>query len=296
VTVSAADTEAFQAARPRLFGLAYRMLGSRHEAEEVVQDAWLRWQGTDRAQVREPAAFLATTTTRLALNATRSARARRETYIGPWLPEPVDTSADPRLGAERGEALELGVLMLLEKLTPTERATYVLHEAFDYSYAEIARTLEVSEANARQLAARARRKLAGGRRVRASADEHRRLLDAIVAAAQAGDVQALEAMLAADVVTYADGGGAVHAARTPITGRARVARALVGVAGKFWRGVTFVAVEANGKPAVYVHRAGEPVVLATVTASADGVQEIFFVANPAKLPVTPGPGARSGLT
>ena len=113
MSISAADLDVFEAVRPRLFGIAYRMLGTRHEAEEIVQEAWLRWQGTDRGAVREPAAFLATATTRLAINEAQSARARRETYIGPWLPEPVDTGADPLLGAVTGEALELGVLMLL---------------------------------------------------------------------------------------------------------------------------------------------------------------------------------------
>lgn len=287
--VSTADTEVFEAVRPRLFGIAYRMLGSRHEAEEIVQDAWLRWQGADREAVRDPAAFLATATTRLAINAAQSARARRETYIGPWLPEPVDTSADPLLGAVRGEALEVAVLMLLEKLTPTERATYVLREAFDYSYGDIAAALEIGEANARQLASRARGKLGGGRRANADADAHRRLLEAIVNAAQAGDVKALEDMLAEDVVSYADGGGVVHAARKPIVGRERVARALVGLAAKFWEGATFVAMDANGQPSVYVHRDGEPLVLATITASEDGVEQVLFVANPHKLkfPVTP---------
>lgn len=287
--VSQADVDVFEAARPRLFGIAYRMLGSRHEAEEVVQEAWLRWQGTDRAAVQNPGAFLATATTRLAINEAQSARARRETYIGPWLPEPVDTADDPLLGAVHGEALEVGVLMLLEKLTPTERATYVLREAFDYSYAEIAAALDIGEANARQLASRARGKLDGGRRAKADAEAHRRLLGAIVGAAQAGDVAALERLLAEDVVTYADGGGVVHAARKPIVGRERVARALVGVAAKFWQGVTFVDMDANGQPSVYVHRDGEPVVVASITASADGVEQIFFVANPGKLqfPVTP---------
>lgn len=277
----------FQTARPRLFGIAYRMLGSRQEAEEIVQETWLRWQGADRAAVREPAAFLATATTRLAINELQSARARRETYIGPWLPEPVDTRADPLLGALNGEALEVGVLMLLEKLSPTERATYVLHEAFDYSYADVAEALDIGVANARQLASRARKKLEGGRRVKADADEHRRLLGAIVAAAQAGDVAALEKLLADDVVSYADGGGVVHASRKPLVGRARVAKALVGVAAKFWDGATFVEYDANGAPAVLMHQAGEPIVVATITASAGGVHEIFFVANPEKLVVTP---------
>src|SRR5690349_7489683 len=128
----------FARIQPRLFGIAYRMLGSAAEAEDIVQDVWLRWQAYDRETVIDPPGFLATTTTRLAINATQSARTRRETYVGPWLPEPVDTSADPALGAERGEALEVAVLMLLEKLTPTERAAYVLRQAFDYPYEQIA--------------------------------------------------------------------------------------------------------------------------------------------------------------
>ena len=123
---------AFMSVRPRLFGIAYRMLGSAAEAEDIVQDVWVRWQTADRSLVRDAAAFLVTTATRLAINVMQSARSRRETYVGTWLPEPVDTSADPGLGAERGEALECGVLLLLEKLSPTERAAYILREAFDY--------------------------------------------------------------------------------------------------------------------------------------------------------------------
>ncbi len=134
----------FESVRPRLFGIAYRMLGSAAEAEDIVQDAWLRWQGTDRSAVADPPAFLATATTRLAITFVQSARSRRETYIGPWLPEPVDTSGDPRLGAERAEALEFAVLLLLEKLSPTERAAYILREAFDYSYDQIAHTANIS--------------------------------------------------------------------------------------------------------------------------------------------------------
>lgn len=287
--VSAADIDVFEAARPRLFGIAYRMLGRRQEAEEIVQDAWLRWQGTDREAVRDPGAFLATATTRLAINAAQSARAQRETYIGPWLPEPVDTAEDPLLGAVRGEALEAAVLMLLEKLTPTERATYVLREAFDYAYGEIAAVLEIGEANARQLAARARGKLEGGRRAKADSEAHRRLLDAIVKAAQAGDVEALERMLAEDVVTYSDGGGVVHAARKPLVGRERVIKALLGFARKYWTGASATAIDANGQPALLISSGGEIITIASITASEDGVEQLLFVVNPDKLkfPVTP---------
>ena len=190
---------AFLGVRPRLFSIAYRMLGSAAEAEDIVQDVWVRWQTADRSLVRDAAAFLATTTTRLAINVMQSARARRETYVGPGLPEPVDTSADPGLGAERGEALELGVLVLLKKLSPTERAAYILREAFDYAYRDIANVLRLEEANARQVVTRARQHVSNGRRMFASSTEQRRLLDAFIAAAQHGDVAGLESLLASDV-------------------------------------------------------------------------------------------------
>ena len=212
------DLAAFEDVRPRLFGLAYRMLGSVAEAEDVVQDAWLRWQGTDRRVVRNPAAFLTTTTTRLAINATTSAHARRETYIGPWLPEPVDTSADPALGAERAEALEMAVLLLLEKLGPTERAAYVLREAFGYSYREIADVLDTSEVNARQVARRAREHLDSERSAPATPAQQRRLLESFVAAARVGDLDGLERLLVDDVVVRPDGGGEVHASRVELVG------------------------------------------------------------------------------
>lgn len=151
---------AFLSVRPRLFSIAYRMLGSAAEAEDIVQDVWVRWQTADRSLVRDATAFLATTTTRLAINVMQSARLRREKYMGPWLPEPADTSADPGRGAERGEALELGILVLLKRLSPTERAAYILREAFDYTYREIANVLRLEEANARQVVTRARQHVA----------------------------------------------------------------------------------------------------------------------------------------
>ena len=185
---------AFMSVRPRLFGIAYRMLGSAAEAEDIVQDVWVRWQTTDRSLVRDAAAFLVTTATRLAINVMQSARSRRETYVGPWLPEPVDTSANPGLGAERGEALELGVLVLLEKLSSTERAAYILREAFDYPYRDIANVLRLEEANARQVVTRARQHVANGRRMPADSTEQRRLLEAFIAAARNGDVAGLEGL------------------------------------------------------------------------------------------------------
>ena len=187
---------AFVPVRPRLFGIAYRMLGSAAEAEDIVQDVWLRWQSTDRSVVEHPHAFLATTTTRLCINLAQSAHTRREIYLDAWLPEPVDTSSDPALGAERGDALKLAVLLLLERLSPTERAAYVLREAFDYSYREIAEILNMEEGNARQLVSRARKHIADDRCVSVNSDEQRRFLEAFVGAAQKGDLVTLESLFA----------------------------------------------------------------------------------------------------
>lgn len=183
---------AFMSMRPRLFGIAYRMLRSAAEAEDVVQDVWVRWQTADRSVVRDASAFLATTTTRLAINVMQSARSRRETHGGPWLPEPVDVSADPERGAQRGEGLEAAVLLLLEKLSPSERAAYILREAFDYTYRDLANVLRLEEANARQVVSRARQHVSDGRKMPVNSTEQRRLFQAFIAAAQNGDVASLE--------------------------------------------------------------------------------------------------------
>jgi RNA polymerase sigma-70 factor (ECF subfamily) len=196
-----AHVVSFESVRPRLFGIAYRTLESPADAEDVVQDAWIRWQGTDRNKVRDAAGFLATTTKRLALNVAQSARARHETSIDPWHPEPVDVHADPMLGAERREALALALRTLMEKLSPSERGAYVLREAFDYPYRQISDVLATSEANARQLVARARLRLASEPRRQVSAAEQQRFIDAFVDAAQTGDLRTLEQLLAAHAVT-----------------------------------------------------------------------------------------------
>jgi len=183
---------AFLGVRSRLFGVAYRILGSAADADDVVQSVWLKWQMTDRSVVRDAPAFLTTAAVRLAVNVAQSAQARRETYVGPWPPEPVDTGVDPYLGAERDDALELAVLVLLERLPPNERAAYVLREAFDYAYGQIAGILRLTEANVRQLVTRARKHISGGRRAPASEAEQKRLLTAFIAAAQEGNVAELE--------------------------------------------------------------------------------------------------------
>jgi RNA polymerase sigma-70 factor, ECF subfamily len=194
--VSEADEESFTGVRPRLFGIARRVLGNAADADDVVQDAWIRWQGTDRSQVRDPVGFLVTTTARLALTAGQSARARHEIAIGPLELDAVDLGADPSRAAEQGEALEHALLALVEKLSATERAAYILREAFDYPHRRIAEVLGLSEANARQLVTRARARVGGERRRRDAAAEHRPLLDTFVAATRTGDLVPLERLLA----------------------------------------------------------------------------------------------------
>ncbi|MFJ8009935.1 RNA polymerase sigma-70 factor [Streptomyces fagopyri] len=273
----------FMAARSRLFGIAYRVLGSATEAEDIVQEAWLRWQTTDRTDVREPAAFLSTVTVRLAINCAQSARVRRECYIGPWLPEPVDTTADPQLGAERAEVLDMAVLFVLEKLNPVERAAYVLREAFNYPYPQIADILETSEGNTRQLVSRARKHLSAEHREPVSSTAHQRLLKAFVAAAQTGDLAALEEILSADVVSYADGGGVRGASRIPVVGRTHVAKTFAAYAPRFWPGTEIRWVEANGRPAALVTAHGEATALVITDASERGIERVMWVVNPAKL-------------
>lgn len=202
-TVSETDAATFEAVRPRLFGVAYRIVGGAAEAEDVVQDTWIRWHRTDRRGVRDAGAFLTTATARLAINVVDSARARHEAPSSAWLPDPVDLTADPTAGIEQDEALELVVCALVEKLSATERAVFVLREGFDYPYRQIADLLELSEANARQLLVRARARLSSERRVPVSRGEHRRLLDALTTASRTGDLAPLEQLLAGEPVASA---------------------------------------------------------------------------------------------
>ena len=291
ITANEDGLSAFISVRPRLFGIAYRMLGSAAEAEDVVQDVWMRWQSTNRNAIVNPAAYLATTATRLCINLVQSAQSRRETYTGVWLPEPVDTSGDPGIGAERCEALKLAVLLLLEKLSPTERAAYVLREAFDYEYDQIASILQTEEANVRQLVCRARKHIADGRRASVSLAEQRRFLEAFIAAAQKGDMTALEGLFAEDVVSYSDGGGLVRAAGVPVTGRKKVATFIAAVSTWCWNGVTIDWIETNGQAAVLLMRDGVPIGL-TIDASAQGINEIMWFLRPSKLAALSSPGQR----
>jgi RNA polymerase sigma-70 factor (ECF subfamily) len=260
------------------------MLGSVAEAEDIVQEAWLRWQQADRTVVRNPGGFLTTVTTRLAINSAESARSKREQYVGPWLPEPVATDGDPSLGAERAEALESAVLLLLEKVPPRERAAYVLREAFAYPYAQIAEVLETSEANVRQMVSRGRKHLRDNRREPVDPAEHRRLLDAFVRAAQDGDLRGLEAVLADGVVSRSDGAGIVRlAARRPMVGREKVASFVAKFKDIFWAGTTLSWLDTNGRPSVLVTRAGEPAALLSIGASSEGIEQVMWVMVPDKL-------------
>jgi len=278
----------FNGLRPRLFGIAYRMLGSASEAEDLLQEVWLRWQTTDRSVVNNPGAFLATTTTRLAINELQSARVRRETYIGPWLPEPVDTSADPFLGAERGEALGLAVLLLMEKLTPHERAAYVLREAFDYPYGQIADILQSTEPAVRQLVSRARKHVAGERKVPVPELAQRELLATFLAAARSGDLAALEQLFAADVASVSDGNGARHIARKVVAGAARVAKFLAAFSSWYWEGVEVQWATANGQPTAVLRRGDTLLGAVTLEASEDGIEQVLWMMNPEKVAALAG--------
>ena len=275
--------DVFLRVRPRLFGIAYRMLGSATDAEDLVQDVWLRWQAYDRSIVEHPDAFLATTMTRMAINELQSARVRRETYIGPWLPEPVDTSADPYLGAERGEALGFAVLLLLEKLTPNERAAYVLRAAFDYPYARIADILQASEPAVRQLVSRARKHVAGERRTPVSPAAQKELLVTFLEAARSGDMTALEKLFAADVASISDGNGAPRISRKVVSGAARVAKYIAAFSTWYWEGVEVRFIETNGQAAAVMSKAGRALGVVTLTASADGIDQLLWLMNPEKL-------------
>jgi RNA polymerase sigma-70 factor (TIGR02957 family) len=244
----------FEAQRPRLFWLAYRLLGSASEAEDAVQDAYLRLHGADSVLIESLPAWLTKVVTNLCLNQLTSARARREVYSGPWLPEPVltdDRTLGPQQTAEQRESVSIALLSLMERLNPNERAAFVLREAFAYSHSEIAEILEMSEANVRQLYRRARQRLGEPRqRFRPDPAQWRRLVDRFFTAARAGDVTGLVEILTDDVTSTADGGGKVGAARRPILGRDRVARY---VAGAFSRNfpqldLRLDVAEVNGEP------------------------------------------------
>lgn len=284
-------TESFEAHRPQLFSLAYRMLGSASEAEDVVQDAWLRYQAAPRQDVRSPRAFLATIATRLCLDRLKSARAARETYVGPWLPEPVLTEPGltPEDLVQRRESITLAFLNLLETLTPEERAVYLLREVFDYGYDEIADVLQTSAANCRQLFHRAKQRVADGRPRFAPSDEaRRRLVERFMTALDRADVPALERLLAEDVRFWGDGGGKAAAARRPLAGRAEVLNLFAGIARlgatvRATQQVDLAVAEVNAEPAVVLCLDGRIDAIFVCTVEDDAIAAIRAIRNPDKL-------------
>lgn len=284
----AGDAAAFEPHRRHLTGLAYRMLGTLSEAEDVVQDAYLRWHGADRGAVDNPRAYLSRVVTRLCLDQLKSARARRERYVGSWLPEPVLDDAALAVDAPGEIAADLSVALLLalERLSPLERAAFLLHDVFDMDYAEVAATLDRNEAACRQLAARARAHVREARpRFAVSADDGERIAAAFLAAAQSGDTGRLAELLAADAVLWSDGGGKKAAALNPIHGADRIARFFAGIVGKgaapALRSVRRARV--NGLPgAVAIEVDGSPYVVA-VEVRAGKVAAVYILRNPDKL-------------
>jgi RNA polymerase sigma-70 factor (ECF subfamily) len=248
------DTWAPEDLRGYAFAVAYRMLGSVSEAEDVVQEAMLRLHGADRSEVRSPTAYTATVVSRLALDELRSARVRRERYVGTWLPEPVLGEPGPAERAELRESLEAAFLIVLETLGPVERAVFVLHDLFDLPYGEVAEVVERSEATCRQIAARARRHVAARQqRFDPPAAERDRLVARFFAAVEAGDVAGLERMLAADVTFHGDGGASGLGLKHPVLGRLRVARLLAGIVRQARRyGLRLDPAVVNGGPGARV--------------------------------------------
>jgi RNA polymerase sigma-70 factor, ECF subfamily len=283
---------AFEPHRSYLRGLAYRMLGSQAEAEDAVQDAWLRWNGADASRVQNPRAFLAQTVTRLCLDRLKSAQAQREHYVGPWLPEPVverlEADDDPALAAERAADVSVAFMLALERLSPLERAAFLLHDVFDCDFAEIAEALERSPAACRQLAARAREQLRSERpRFRPRADEARRLLDAFEQAIASGDATRFKALLAEDVRFVSDGGGRIAAPRIVVAGLQRVAKAVLGLIGKHPPppGSRYERARINGLPGLVV-RGPDGRAIQTVALEADAhwrISALYIVRNPDKL-------------
>jgi RNA polymerase sigma-70 factor (ECF subfamily) len=283
--------ETFEDLRPLLFSIAYRMLGSVAEAEDVVQDAFVRYQRAlveTEAEIESPRAYLSAVTTRLAIDHLRSARVRKETYVGEWLPEPLvtDDAADASVQVERADSLAMAFLLLLERLSPVERAVFLLHDVFDYEYAEVASIVGKSEANTRQLAVRARRHVDEHKpRFEASREQRDRLAERFFDAVEDGDLDGLVELLSADVVVYGDGGGTSPSWRRPIVGRDRVARLMLGL-GRHSRdrGGTIRRAEINGQPGVmFLDAAGRLMWVMTVDVADGVVQTVRSIINPDKL-------------
>ena len=282
MTVSAGeDEDPFVAHRSLLFTVAYEMLGSAADAEDVLQESWLRWAGVDRAQVRDPRAYLVRVVTRQALNRLRTLSRSREEYVGEWLPEPLLTSPDVAEDVELAESVSIAMLTVLETLGPMERAVFVLREVFETPYGEIAEAIGKSAGTVRQIARRAREHVAARRpRMRVSRSEQRAVVERFMIALRTGQLQELMEVMAPDVVLIADGGGVVAAARAPIHGAERVARLIARTASRF--GLETTTVWLNGAPAFWIETGGQLVAVSLVVENGR-VTRIYAMANPRKL-------------
>jgi RNA polymerase sigma-70 factor (TIGR02957 family) len=277
-------TEAFVAHRNLLFTVAYEMLGSAADAEDVLQEAWLRWVNVDLAGVRDQRAYLVRITTRQSLNRLRTMKRRKETYVGPWLPEPLLTAPDLTENIELAESLSMALMLVLETLSPTERAVFVLREAFDLSYDEIAAAVDKSPAAVRQIAHRARQHVSARRpRELVSPAETRVALASFQRALETGDLQSLFDVLAPEVVLVADGGGVKQAALRPIIGADKVVRFMVGGLGKNELPVTVAAAVVNGSPALVVRLDGEIDGVMAIRVEDARITGLYYVRNPEKL-------------
>ncbi|GAA0941257.1 RNA polymerase sigma-70 factor [Actinocorallia libanotica] len=277
-------TDAFITHRNLLFTVAYEMLGSAADAEDVLQETWLRWTKVDLAQVGDERAYLVRITTRQALNRLRTLSRRKEAYVGPWLPEPLLTAPDAAQDVELAESLSMALILVLETLAPVERAVFVLREVFDVDYEEIAAAVDRSPAAVRQIAYRARQHVDARRPRRAvSAGETRAALESFQRALETGDLQGLLDVLAPEVVYMGDGGGVKQAALRPIVGAGKVARLLIGGVGRTGNAFAFDPAVVNGNPALLVHLDGEFDGVVAVRLEDDRITGLYFVRNPEKL-------------
>jgi RNA polymerase sigma-70 factor (ECF subfamily) len=277
-------TEAFLTHRNLLFTVAYEMLGSAADAEDVLQETWLRWAGVDLGTVRDQRAYLVRITTRQALNRLRTLGRRKETYVGPWLPEPLLTTPDVAEDAELADSVSMAMLLVMETLTPAERAVFVLHDVFGFGYDEIAESVGKTAAAVRQIAHRARSHVAARRpRGPVSPAETRKALEAFLRAAQTGDLQDLLAILAPDVVFLGDGGGIVQAIRTPVTGKSKVSRLIEIGLTRIPASATLEPAQVNGYPALILRRDGEIDTVIALRLDDGLVTGLYAVRNPEKL-------------
>ena len=285
VTQSGSSVAAFEGLRGRLFGLAYRMLGSRADAEDIVQEAYVRWHEVTKDRIDNPEAWLVTTTSRLAIDRLRRLKTERDAYVGHWLPQPIVTDAPPDRHLDLADDLSIAFLMLLERLAPEERAALLLHDVFDVSYPEIASVIEKTESAARQVVHRARERVRGERkRFDVSESAKRTLLERFLAATEARDEQAVLALFAPDATWTADGGGKTAAAVNPVIGADRIAKLVLGLRDKFWaHGSILEIATINGEAGLRLCDGDR--LIATMSIATDGEQilNVYAVVNPDKL-------------